>query len=136
MGITIRGMKLLGLLVFISMMLLILASQYYSVVERSNNIGILKAIGWSQRSIVSQVLAESLIYSVIGGLAGCILVILIYALFPVSSWLGLTESHSFSINPIIIISGYIFTILAGALAGAAAALMSLRLKPADILRKL
>lgn len=135
-GITVKGMKLLGLIVFISIMLLIVASQYYSVVERSNDIGILKAIGWSARSLVSQVLTESFIYAVIGGLAGCILAILIYAIFPVSSWLGLTESSVFSIDLVVLVSGFILTIVAGALAGTIAALMSLRLKPADILRKI
>lgn len=135
-GITIKGMKLLGLIVFISIMILIVVSQFYSVIERSNDIGILKAIGWSERNIVFQVLTESFIYSFIGGLAGCILVILIYAIFPVSSWLGLAESHAFSIDFVILLSGYLLTIVAGALAGTIAALISARLKPADILRRL
>ena len=135
-GITTRGMKLLGLMVFVSIMLLIVASQYYSVVERDYDIGILKAIGWSERSIVSQVLAESFIQSVLGGLAGCIAAVLLYAVFPVGDWLGLEESFTPSLDLMILLSGYILTVLAGALAGAVAAMMSARLKPADILRKL
>lgn len=135
-GITVRGMKLLGLIVFISIILLIMISQYYSVIERGNDIGILKAIGWSERSLVSQVVAESFIQSVIGGFAGCIAAVLLYALFPVNSWLGINESFSSSPDLIILVSGFILTVLAGVLAGVFAALMTVRLKPAEILRKL
>jgi putative ABC transport system permease protein len=117
-------------------MLLIVASQYYSVIERSNDIGILKAIGWSERSLISQILAESFIQSVFGGMAGCITAILIYSVFPVSKWLGLDESYFSSPDLIILFTGYILTVLAGTLAGTITALMSARLKPADILRKL
>ena len=135
-GFTTRGMKLLGLMVFISIMLLIVASQYYSVVERGNDIGILKAIGWSERNIVSQVFAESFIQAALGGLAGCIAAVLLYAIFPVGDWLGLEESFTSSLDLMTLLSGYILTILAGALAGAVSAMISARLKPADILRKL
>jgi putative ABC transport system permease protein len=136
LGITTKGMKLLGTIVFISIILLIMASQYYSVVERRNDIGILKAIGWSERIMVSQVLTESVIQSIVGGLIGCLVAILVYKLFPVGSWLGLDKSFSPSLNPLILLSGFILTILSGALAGTIAALMSARLKPAEILRKL
>jgi putative ABC transport system permease protein len=135
-GITMQGMKLLGLLVFISIILLIIASQYFSVVERSNDIGILKAIGWSERSIVNQVIAESFIQSVLGGLAGCIIAVLFYTIFPVHDWMGFDETFNASLNFRIVLSGYILIVLASALAGAIAAMMSVRLKPADILRKL
>jgi putative ABC transport system permease protein len=136
LGITAKGMKLLGIIIFVCIMLLIVASQYYSVIERSNDIGILKAIGWSERSLISQILAESFIQSVFGGMAGCITAILIYSVFPVSKWLGLDESYFSSPDLIILFTGYILTVLAGTLAGTITALMSARLKPADILRKL
>jgi putative ABC transport system permease protein len=135
-GFTTRGMKLLGLMVFISIMLLIVASQYYSVAERGNDIGILKAIGWSDRSIVSQVFAESFIQAALGGLIGCLVAVLLYAIFPVNDWLGLNESFASSLDMMIVFLGYIFTVLAGTLAGAVSSMISVRLKPADILRKL
>ncbi len=135
-GITTRGMKLLGLIVFISIILLIAASQYYSVIERGNDIGILKAIGWSERNIIYKVLAESFIQSIIGGLVGCIIAVLMYAIFPIGDWLGLDKSFTVSLDLIILLSGYLLTVMAGVLAGAVAAMMSARLKPADILRRL
>ena len=135
-GITMKGMKLLSLIVFISIILLILISQYYAVIERGSDIGILKAIGWSQRSLVTQVVAESFILSFFGGLAGCFTAVLLYAIFPVNKWLGLDESFISSPDLIIFLSGFILTVLAGVVAGGFAAIMSARLKPADILRKL
>jgi len=134
-GITTRGMKLLGLIVFISIILLIAVSQYYSVVERVNDIGILKAIGWSERNIIYKVLAESFIQSIIGGLVGCIIAVLMYAIFPIGDWLGLDKSFTVSLDLMILLSGYLLTVMAGVLAGAVAAMMSARLKPADILRR-
>jgi putative ABC transport system permease protein len=134
--ITLRGMQLLGFMVFITILLLVIASQYYSVVERYNDIGILKAIGWSDHSVVSQVVAESFILSVVGGLAGCLAAALLIAFFPVGEWLGLDEAFVSSLNLVVLLAGYVLTMLAGTLAGAFSAMMSARLKPADILRKL
>lgn len=135
-GITMRGMKLLGLIVFLSILLLILASQYYSVVERGNDIGLLKAIGWSDSNVLFQVVAESIIQSFIGALAGCLAAVLLVVLFPVGQWMGLDESLLSSLSLTLFLSAFLFTVLAGALAGVVSAIMSVRLKPADILRRL
>ncbi len=135
-GITARGMKLLGLIVFISIILLIASSQYYSVIERSNEIGILKAIGWPAGSIISQVLIESVIQSGVGALTGCILAVLVFAFFPVGKWMGLDQAFFIFPDIPVLMTGIILTILAGGVSGSFAALMSGRLKPAEILRKL
>jgi putative ABC transport system permease protein len=135
-GITTRGMKFLGLIIFISIILLIASSQYYSVVERSNEIGILKAIGWPAGSIVSQVLIESVIQSGLGALAGSIAAVLVFAFFPVNKWMGLDQAFVAFPHLTVLLTGIFLTVLAGALSGTFAALMSERLRPADILRKL
>lgn len=135
-GITMRGMRLLGMIVLISILLMILASQYYMIVERRNDIGVLKAIGWSDRNVVYQVMSESLIQSAIGATAGSIAALLLFSFFPVGQWLGIDPSFSISMNPLIIIYGFLLTVLAGTIAGAFSAFISLRLKPADILRRL
>jgi putative ABC transport system permease protein len=136
MGITMRGMRILGLIVFASVMILIVASQYYSVVERQNDIGILKAIGWSDRNVISQVMAESFIQSVIGGIAGSVAAIIIFISLPVDFLFGIEGQSGFSINTVIVTTGYILTVFAGTVAGLISALASLRLQPADILRRI
>lgn len=136
MSITVKGMRILGLIVFASVMILIVASQYYSVVERQNDIGILKAIGWSDRSVISQIMAESFIQSVIGGVAGSVAAIIVFVSLPVDYLLGIEGHSGLSLNLIIVTTGYILTVLAGTLAGVISAVTTLRLQPADILRRL
>jgi putative ABC transport system permease protein len=41
-----------------------------NIVERAREIGVLKAVGWTDRNVVSQVVAESLVQSLLGGLLG------------------------------------------------------------------
>jgi putative ABC transport system permease protein len=135
-GITARGMRMLGILVFVSIILLVFASQYFAVVERGNDIGILKAIGWTENSIVWQVVAESIIMAAAGGLAGSMLASILFSVFPVDRWLGLGAALTASLDVGILLMGWLLTILAGALAGALSAFMSVRLKPAQILRRL
>ena len=52
------------------MILFAAKSQLISVVERRGDIGVLKAIGWSGRQVVTLLLAESVIQGLIGGLLG------------------------------------------------------------------
>jgi putative ABC transport system permease protein len=135
-GITAKGMKLLGFFVFLSIILLIISSQYYSVIGRSNDFGILKAIGWSDKTVINQLMFESLVQSSIGGLGGAIIAIALYIILPVGKWLGYGSALSLSLNPGIVALGLILTILAGVLAGSVSALLSIRLRPADILRRI
>ena len=104
--------------------------------ERRNDIGILKSIGWPNRSVISQILAESCIQSLLGGLIGCILALFLLTLFPVGDLLGVDESVKLSVNLIIVLTGYFLTVLAGTLAGVLAAIPAVRMQPAEILRDL
>lgn len=48
----------------------IMATMFTSVIERTREIGVLKAIGYSSKHILILILAESLVMSIIGGLIG------------------------------------------------------------------
>ena len=50
--------------------LLVLKSMSASLVERIQEIGVLKALGWTRRNIQAQLLGEAVVQCVIGGLIG------------------------------------------------------------------
>ena len=135
-GITFRGMRILGLIVFSGIFLLIMVSQYYSVLERHNDIGILKAIGWPDKTVISQIFAESFIQSFLGGLIGSIVALLFLILFPVGDFFGNNETLNLYGTMSIVLTGYVLAALVGALTGALAAIHAAGLQPAEILRKL
>ncbi len=136
LGITFRGMRLTGILVFSGIILLIAVSGYHAVAGRRNDIGILKAIGWSDRSVMMQIISESLIVSAAGAFAGTVFAIIFFSMFPSGNWLGIDPSMVLKMNTGLIITGYVITVVAGILTGAGSALLSLRHKPAQILRGL
>jgi putative ABC transport system permease protein len=133
-GITLRGMRLTGLAVFLTIFIFIAASQYFAVVERRREIGVLKAIGWSDRDVVKQEMAGSFIQSAAGSLAGCTVAILFLAFMPLQRWLGIDDVFSLSLETAVIAAGFGITVVSGTIAGAVSATMTLRLKPAKVLR--
>jgi putative ABC transport system permease protein len=133
-GITLRGMRLTGLAVFLAIFTFIAASQYFAVVERRREIGVLKAIGWSDRDVVKQEMAGSFIQSAAGALAGCVFAVLFLAFLPLQQWLGIEEMFPLSLETAVVAAGFILTVIPGTIAGAVSATVSLRLKPAKILR--
>ena len=54
-------------------LLFILKTAFASVLERSNEIGILKAIGWTNVNIIKLIIIENLMLGIIGGLTGALL---------------------------------------------------------------
>jgi putative ABC transport system permease protein len=48
-------------------------SQHASLVERRRELGVLRAIGWSDRDILAQLLIESVMLALLGCVAGCVL---------------------------------------------------------------
>jgi ABC-type antimicrobial peptide transport system permease subunit len=131
-----------------------------SVGKRVRELGTLKALGWTQRLVVRQILGESLAVGIIGGALGIGLGILIAGLVDgfgptltassitggSASLLGLgsaatrTASKTISLDaPLtvtLILIGFGVALLGGLVAGGAGALRAARLRPADALRQL
>jgi ABC-type antimicrobial peptide transport system permease subunit len=130
-----------------------------SVGKRVREIGTLKALGWSQRLVVRQIVAECLATGVAGGLLGVGLGIAAAglvgvlgpnlsasttsgggdALFGLGQALSRTATTSVSLDAPVTASllalGFGLALAGGLLAGTAGALRAARLRPADALRQ-
>jgi len=103
-----------------------------SVFERTREIGVLRALGWRKGRVLTMILSESLLLSLLGGLAGVTLgIVAVKALgrLPaVSGWL----QGEFSLG--LFIQAAVVTLALGATAGLYPAWWASRLHPVEALR--
>jgi len=100
-----------------------------SVLERTHEIGIRKAIGARPTQILSQFLMESIYISVIGGVVGILLGILIMVALILWSGFMLTPAW------FVIVVAIVFSIVVGICAGYFPANRAAKMLPADALRQ-
>ncbi|MDD3410486.1 MAG: FtsX-like permease family protein, partial [Eubacteriales bacterium] len=101
-----------------------------SVTERTNEIGLRKALGAKPRSIQTQFLLESILLSLLGGLVGTALGV------SVSALLCQLMSIPFSISAMAVGLGVGFSLLVGVAFGWAPARKASNLNPIDALRSM
>ena len=114
-----------------------LNTMYAIVAARTREIGTLRAIGFSRRSILFSFVVESVILALVGGLVGCLLA------FPINGFTtasGQTPSFSevafaFQITPNILAYGLVFATLMGFLGGLLPAFRGARLPITSALRE-
>ncbi|MBW3596202.1 MAG: ABC transporter permease [Planctomycetes bacterium] len=103
-----------------------------SVVERIREISILRAIGWRKSRVVSMILGESLILSMLGGVLGAIgAVILVRLLTQMPTVAGFMTGE---IAPVVIAKGFILAFVVGVLGGVFPAYRAAQLMPSEGLR--
>jgi ABC-type antimicrobial peptide transport system permease subunit len=117
-----------------TIMLFALKSQFTSVVDRTKEIGILKGIGWTDSDITKQVLLESLLLGIAGGIIGVGIGYLVTFLIP---QLGLvpTQNLVLTVPPFLVLLGLSLSISGGTLAGIVPAWRAAKLQPAEALRR-
>jgi putative ABC transport system permease protein len=133
-NITEDSAWIISIVILISVTLFSIKSQFGSVVERTRDIGILKALGWTDADITKQVCLESLLQGIIGGTIGALLGYLATILI---SQLGLvpTQNLVLVVSPWLVILGLGISIGGGILAGIVPAWHAARLQPAEALRR-
>jgi hypothetical protein len=103
-------------------------SQLATVSERTREIGILKAIGWSKSDVVSQIFLESALQGAIGGLVGC-------AIGYGFAWYFLsTMGGVLAVDTVVLAVGFGVAVLSGVAAGLYPSWRAARLTPAEALR--
>jgi putative ABC transport system permease protein len=135
---------------------LIIKTMLSNLVERSREIGILKAVGWTEKDIQKQLMGEALLQSLLGGLGG---ILMGYALSFLLGFLSIPISTPWEMNlvpafaknaetavqsvrlPVSISAGLaavslLMSLTAGGLASYAMGRRAARVKPAVILRQL
>ena len=88
-----------------------------AVRERRHEMAVMRAIGFTRRSIVARILVEGLIVGVAGGALGCVLALLGFELLPhVSGALG-PLALAMTLQPRIVAYSFLIAALIGAASG-------------------
>jgi putative ABC transport system permease protein len=109
-------------------------TMYTSVLERTREIGVMKAVGATDRSILILFLMESGTIGLVGGVAGCLLGIGLakaVELYAAQMGLGLLKVVA---TPELILGTLAFSFLVGSVAGLVPARKASRLDPVEALR--
>lgn len=105
---------------------------FMSVFERTREIGLLRALGWRRRQVLGLILGESLTLSLLGGLAGIGLgVVMTYLLSSSASWLSALGTQ---FSPDLFIRALVTVIMLGLVGGAYPAWWGSRLLPLEALQ--
>jgi len=97
-----------------------------SVVERTREIGLRRAVGARSRDIQLQFLTEAMLLSFIGGIIGCLL--------GAAITMGISAVFPAKVTPLILFAGIFIAVLTGVIAGFFPARKAAQLAPVEALR--
>ncbi|MFC1922463.1 FtsX-like permease family protein [Chloroflexota bacterium] len=107
-------------------------AQLMSVMERTREIGVLRATGWSSRRILGMIISESLLVSILGGVLGVFFGWLVLMAF--SNAAGFFGASVTNINAGILIQAFATVLILGLIGGLYPAWRASRLQPVEALR--
>jgi putative ABC transport system permease protein len=111
--------------------IVVIVSMMKAVSERTREIGVLRAIGWGQRRILTMIIGESLVLSLIAIIVGLVIGIGIVELISITHLLqGIRPSFS----ALLILKGIGVALLLGIIGGIYPAYRASRLSPTEALR--
>jgi len=103
-----------------------------TVFERTQEIGVLRALGWRRRRVIRMILGEAVALSLISGVAGTLLGVLLNAAFMLEPTMGSFLEPSYS--PLLILQTVLLCLVLGALGGIYPAWRAANLQPIEALR--
>jgi putative ABC transport system permease protein len=120
------------MVVFIIVIMGLVNTMSTAVLERTREIGILRAVGWSKHRIAKLILLESIAYGLFGGIIGIILgysLMRILIVAPqVQGFIAMSYDLSFMIRTLGL------SLFVGIIAGVYPAVKAISIEPIDVLR--
>jgi len=117
LGLLLNGAKFLAAIVMFTIALVAANTAAMAVRERRHEMAVMRAIGFTRRSIVARILIEGLIVGVVGGALGCVLALVGFDLLPhVSGALG-PLALAMTLQPRIVAYSFLIAALIGAVSG-------------------
>ncbi len=111
--------------------IIVIVTMMKAVSERTREIGVLRAIGWTQRRIVGMIIGEALVLSIIAIVVGLILALGIVELITLTNLLrGITPTFSL----LLLLKGIGVALFLGIVGGIYPAYRASRLSPTEALR--
>ncbi len=112
-------------------------TMFSAVASRGREIGALRAIGFSRRSIVASILSESVLLCLMGGVLGCIATLPLHGLSTgTANWSTFSElTFSFRFGPGVLLRGVLLALAMGVLGGLFPALRAIRMPITQALRQ-
>jgi putative ABC transport system permease protein len=118
--------------VFFTMLLVTANTMAQSVRERTNELGVLKTLGFSNPGVLGMVLGESVLVTVLGGMTGMLLAL----------WIGIQFEPvmnqylpGFRVPPSAFVEAAVYMVALGVVAGAVPAWQAMRLRIVEALRR-
>ncbi len=103
-----------------------------SVLERTREIGVLRALGWRRRRVVGLILGEALVLALIGGIVGLVLGVGLTSLARLSP--AVESALQADFTPAMFVQAMIVSLLLGTLGGLYPAWRASRLAPVEAMR--
>ncbi len=107
-------------------------AQLMAVMERTREIGVLRAVGWSKWRVLQLILGETLLVGLLGGLLG--VAFGWFALFMFSDFAGIFGATTSNLRPDLIRTAFVTVVLLGLVGGLYPAWRAARLEPVEALR--
>lgn len=106
----------------------IINTMLMSVLERTRELGVLKAMGWSNKRVLTMIIAESLVITIVAGIVGSIVGVLLVEFL--GSIIGFKGIYSLS----IFLQAFLIAIIVGIVGGLYPAVKAVKLPPTEALR--
>lgn len=127
---------MMGAIVFLSMFvggIVVMNTMLMAVLERTREIGVLRALGWRRRQILVMILQEALLLGVLGSVLGIFLSFMMIQLINLSPFWSIL-STVVRWTPSAFVQAFVIAVALGVMGGLYPAFRATRLQPVEALR--